>query len=428
MEDDYDPNIEEEVFLLNDDPTEEEILDADFIVENISDNSDFSDKDLPIPNVNPDALTMEDETEIKYDNLLGDSAENTKFRIRNKSLHLTYPVHINPHEIISFINTMKNNMLMEYSIVQETSIDGHQHTHAFLVFADPFITKSPTKFDINNVHPNIRKVTTLSHRSNIIRYHKKQGTPTSNMEEYSSLTYVEKIHACKTFREVCNKFVKAPSHIFGLREIYKYKPSEPTKSTITSDQLYHWQKEVEQYIHLESSKAIWFYDKNIRSGKTSFAKYLRHTYNAFYYSLIDTDLAVDLARNSFNDEGTDLSIVIIDVPMSKANGSGTHLYHQIEMFLDGELPPTKQNVFTTSIDIKKVFIMAKYAPDSHAVSHDKIEVNRIGKFVNNAKKTDYRVITRYILEGNSDSSPDEELVFPNVNIKKFKNKIPFNGF
>ena len=427
MAHEYDPCSEEEVFLLDDDFTEE-INDADPPLENVSDDSDFLIKDLPKPKENPDALTMDDEIEIGHDSL-GEATETSKFRIRNKSLHLTYPLHINPYEILMFINTMdKAPNLMEYSIVQETSTNGHAHTHAFLVFADSFITKSSSKFDINNVHPNIRKVTTSRHRSNIIRYHKKQGSPTTNMDDFSSLTYVERIHACKTFKEVCNKFVKAPSHIFGLREIYKYKPSEPTKSIITSDQLYHWQKEVEQYIQFESSKAIWFYDKDMRSGKTSFAKYLRHTYKAFYYSLIDTDLAIDLARNSFNDEGTDLSIIIIDVPKSKTNGSGTQLYQQIEIFLDGELPATKQNVFTTSIDIKKVIIMAKYAPDALAVSHDKIEVNRIGKFKNSSGNTDYRVTTRYTLEGEADSSPEEELVFPNVHTKKLKNKIPFNGY
>mgnify|MGYP003462254321 FL=1 len=72
--------------------------------------------------------------------------------------------------------------------------------------------------------------------------------------------------------------------------------------------------------------------------------------------------------------------------------------------------------------------MAKYAPDALAVSHDKIEVNRIGKFKNSSGNTDYRVTTRYTLEGEADSSPEEELVFPNVHTKKLKNKIPFNGY
>lgn len=422
-------STEEEVFPKNNDLDSDEEKDTALVNadESSEDPETFGEK-LPKPERDPDALTKEDIEEMAYD-CLGESMEKPIFRLRNKSLHLTYPQHIKPHDILNFINTMKKSAdLVEYSIVQETSTSGHQHTHALLIFSAPFITKSPTKFDIGDIHPHIRKVTTTRHKSNIIRYHKKQGDPTSNMDVFSNLTYVEKIYACKTFREVCNKFVKAPSHIFGLKEIYKYKPASRAPSILTSEQLYHWQKEVEQYIQMESSKALWFYDKNIRSGKTAFAKYLRDKYNAFYYSIVDTDLAIDLARNSYNDEETDLSIVIIDVPKSKASGAGTHLYQQIEYFLDGELPPTKQNVFTTTIEVKKVIIMSKYAPDIYSVSHDKIEVNRIGSF-NNEGKTDYRVITKYVLEGEADSSPDEEeLVFPNVNVKKLKNRLHLNVY
>lgn len=148
-------------------------------------------------------------------NLGGDPNGSKGFRFCGKSIHATYPGHLQP-ELVKAV-AEKYGSLDGYSIVQETGSTGHKHTHAFFQWESPVESKNQRFLDITLpdavvVHPNLKKVTTNEHRDRIYRYHQKTNPQVSlvkNIEKWCAKTKAKRPHeltdviwACKTVREL----------------------------------------------------------------------------------------------------------------------------------------------------------------------------------------------------------------------------------
>jgi hypothetical protein len=150
------------------------------------------------------------------------------FRIQHTRLHLTYKTHIKPEEYMKWLETLLSNTnIVHYSIVNETSNDGYEHTHVLFETDKKIMTRDPRKFDYTEIHPNIKLVTTIAHWKNIVKYHHKQGTPMSNvthLPDEKKENVVEEIWSHSSVQDALIHTVKSIKQVGGTIAAFDMKP------------------------------------------------------------------------------------------------------------------------------------------------------------------------------------------------------------
>jgi Geminivirus Rep catalytic domain. len=214
---------------------EETLFTYNMAAANIADLDDFS-EDEPIdltgaPEDLPDGHALDAAVADNHDNPgdeLGDLGGNPHgskgFSFDGKSIHATYPGHLQPELVKA--TAEKYGTLDAYSIVQETGSTGHLHTHAFFQWDTAVRTKNQRFLDVpaqsdsvdasglvrRLVHPNLKKVVTNAHRERIFKYHQKTNPQVSlvkNLEKWTAKVSPKRPHeltdviwACKTVRDL----------------------------------------------------------------------------------------------------------------------------------------------------------------------------------------------------------------------------------
>jgi hypothetical protein len=356
---------------------------------------------------------------------------DTKFKLNNKKLHLTYPDHINPKELLGFLNKLKkNNRVINYSIVNEIGKSGHKHTHALVEYQIAFTSALARVFDYEGLHPEIKKVSEKLHWENTVKYHTKECVPFTNIKNIKS--EIEKIDKenkelkCKCcsmkdnkLKGLCENCLEedAKKQDFGVNDIWQYDSVSEALMAKASDlnirKISHivaamklkpktygpepkviwrpWQEELYNEIKPKCTNdrsIIWYYDELGSSGKTVFAKHM----TMYHKALISTHanayhIATTLQKKI--EEGNPVNIVIINLSRQQSDHS---IYQGLEMLKDGMVTSQKYVGETMIFDSPHVIVFSNFLPNKDHCSLDRWDIRTLSDDKQTVKR---RVFTEF---------------------------------
>jgi hypothetical protein len=346
------------------------------------------------------STTIEDPEEIKR---IEDSFNDIKeiaeknFRIQNTRFHLTYKTHIDIDTWVKWAQTDRNSVadngqfgiglqLDGYSIVHETGNTGYQHTHILIQNKKIFQSKKPSIFDFKiadgfMIHPNIKKVTTNEHMINILKYHKKQGTPVifGNFNNLESI--VEKVWGCETPQQLLKTLCTNARDASSLLAIYEHKPIvRPPPPEI---EWHPWQKTIlDKMGNKPNERNInWVWDPIGNTGKTFFSKYVgMYVENAHSYCVSNGRDISTIIKNTI-ERNEKIRCVTFNFSRSKKLDKST--YETLEQIKDGMMTAQKYNGGTIYFDSPHLYVFANFLPNIVHCSLDRWKIRAIAgnKFV-----------------------------------------------
>jgi hypothetical protein len=337
----------------------------------------------------------------------------SKFRLKNKKIHLTYESHIEPEKLIKWCEEKTKIKIVKYSIVHETGDTGYKHTHFLVEFSDAISTLKCNYFDYNKIHPNITKVSGLEHWDNTVKYHKKQGVPFTNItyiEEENKIIkpkikneckgcskkQCEKGTACKeclkeyektreygaeemwnkyssvseAIQDRCVKNVRSASSIITVMKLkpIDYGP-EPKVEWLP------WQQQLINEISNEPDDRTitWVYTLGGCFGKTSFSKHLFMWYDVFLATHANAYHIGTTIVNRMK-EGREIKTVLINLSKSQ---DVSDVYQGLEMIKDGLITSKKFNGETIVFNPPHVIVFANLPPDTEKLSIDRWDIRTI---------------------------------------------------
>lgn len=301
--------------------------------------------------------------------------DDGNFRIQNRQVHLTYAGHINPNDYLAWFSP--KFPLELYSIVHETGATNYPHTHILIRFTKTFQSRNSRIFDYNNIHPNIRKVTTDLHWRNTVKYHSKQGTPFTNIPpiiDTVDIPPAQQVWSNDTLQDALLNTCTKLSQAGGVIALWDSKPSDyGVEPDVTWKP---WQRDLYNEITTpctDSRKVIWYYDPIGNSGKTFFAKHMHMYHNAFVTTKANAyHVATALQRELFS--GNKVLIVIFNFTRQTENHK---VYQCIESLKDGLITSEKYRGTTLCFPSPHVVVFANYLPDTSQMSSDRWDVRTI---------------------------------------------------
>lgn len=327
--------------------------------------------------IKPEILTREQE----LDQLGADATSSGKFRLQNKTIHLTYPCHVNEEALKTFIEEKAKQKLAKWSIVNETGSTGHEHSHALLRFNNMLTTQNVRFFDFNGAHPNIKKVTTQVHYARTVKYHLKQGKPFTNIapdetvdSDKKEAPSPEQIWKYENVQEMLTELydkvpgARAGVFIHGLRP--KATRAEPDVEWRP------WQKQLlDELDEKPDDRTIkWYWDPNGNSGKSYLTKYAAEFKGAFVTTRANAYHLATMVQE-FLEEGQK---PIMTVFFNFTRQCEEHkVYQAIEQLKDGMITSEKYKGKTMIFPSPHVVVMANYLPMMEMCSLDRWNIRRL---------------------------------------------------
>lgn len=308
-----------------------------------------------------------------------------RFRLQNKTVHLTYPSHIADVEAFkTFIETVTKKSLKQWSIVNETGQTNHQHCHALLDFDSMFSTTNCRIFDYMDEHPNIKKVTSKIHVINIARYHTKQGIPNTNMDLRAMAA--EKISGPKApspqeiwaHKKPTDMIVALYPRVPGVRAgvfVHGMRPRDRgSEPAITWRP---WQRILLEELNQEPDDRTitWYWDPKGNTGKTYITKFLTQHRGAFVVTRANAYHLATILQQFIEENGEDAVATVI---FNFARQCEEHkVYQAIEQLKDGLITSEKFKGKTMCFKSPHVVVMANYLPMFEACSLDRWKIRMI---------------------------------------------------
>lgn len=293
--------------------------------------------------------------------------KSSKFRLNCRTLILTYKDHIEAKNFDKFKG--------HHKVWHEVGETGYKHTHALFYSRKAYDTKNVNYFDIDEIHPNIKKILTKTHWLNCINYDKatkKQGSKFTTVKD--TLTGNEytwngeardAIQAHKRWRDVVNdssleEIVK--KHLHWAKECFNCKPRFNMLGDINKLVLKDWQKDVLNQLENQNDRQIiWVYDKIGGKGKSWLTDYLLDNFDSIMFN---SGRISDMAQAFDNEE-----MVIFDLPRS-ADIDFTP-YRAMEMFKDGRIFSPKYGSCMKRFKKCKVIVFSNEMPDQDRLTSDR---------------------------------------------------------
>lgn len=305
-----------------------------------------------------------------------------KFRLQCRTVMLTYKSHIPAGKFETFKGVHK--------IWHEIGDTGYKHTHALLYYRKKFDTKSEKYFDIEDIHPNIKKVLTKIHWDNCKNYDladKKKGskftivkdTLTGNEQMWKGETR-ETIQSHTRWRDVINDTSIEESvqkHLQWAKECFKCKTKfnalgDPSKLTLRK-----WQKNImSKLLSQNDREIIWVCDRDGAKGKSWLTDYILDNYDSIMFN---SGKVADMAKAFDNEE-----IVVFDLPKS-ADAEFTP-YRAMEMFKDGRIFSPKYDSGMKRFKKCKVIVFSNEMPNQKKLIEDRWNIIDISKKVESGQK------------------------------------------
>ena len=318
--------------------------------------------------------SIEQPKELPFRDL--DVTPDKAFRIYNQRLFLTYKTHIPRDRIKSFFSQKSPS---ELEIAHETGDEHHSypHTHVYIDFGKRFQSFNPRIFDIDGIHPHIKKVINHKHVENIYRYLCKEDT--NNVHLLSKITQrkslAEKVWECDTKIDALKKHVSKPSDVIGISVLHDNKPYQPKEMDIT---FHEWQQYLERELLIppDDRRVIWYVDTIGNVGKSFYCRYRAMARSDVVLTNFDPRHVATLLKNAINQGKWSGNVVFGDIPRSSSTDS-TEIYQSIEMIKNGMITSTKYQSETVFFNPPHVVIFANSPPDFSQLSYDRWDVRDI---------------------------------------------------
>lgn len=136
---------------------------------------------------------------------------------------------------------------------------------------------------------------------------------------------------------------------------------------------YDWQVQINNYVLTEPDDRtiIWIYSREGRMGKSTFCKYLAHTYNAV---ICGKGNYSDIMNIMFNANMDKTNLVVFDLPRNNGNKIS---YSALESIKNGLICNTKYETGNKLFDPPHIIIFANQEPEWDSMSTDRFKVLRV---------------------------------------------------
>ncbi len=139
---------------------------------------------------------------------------------------------------------------------------------------------------------------------------------------------------------------------------------------LKKEDFYGWQIQIDWYLSYEPDDRTiyWVYSTNGGMGKSTFCKYLAHTYNAV---ICGKGNYSDIINIMFNANLDDTNIVVFDLPRNNGNKVS---YSALEAIKNGMICNTKYETGNKLFNPPHILIFANAEPEYEAMSDDRFKV------------------------------------------------------
>lgn len=157
------------------------------------------------------------------------SKDDSKFRLNNKRVMVTYRTHIDK-ETLRLMFESKGQKLLFFRCAHETadSANPYEHTHAVVDFEKALQSCNCRVFDVGDIHPNIKTIKNNVHFTNCKKYLAKEDPANEDLKDCKTKEQEDKdkvldIWGCKTASDALLQFgnTKNASQVLA---IYNSRP------------------------------------------------------------------------------------------------------------------------------------------------------------------------------------------------------------
>lgn len=280
------------------------------------------------------------------------NSTKTKFKLHQKKIFLTYSAKIHKQDLINHID-FEIGTLKEFCVCWETytDLDANDelryHTHVLLHFTKQPCITCANKFDYLNIHPNIRRINTLGHYTNCVKYcYKEDESPFTNIELVKHNTInnqdiINIIKEQKSFLDVLQHkdlINICKGSLNWMKEIYNHTRQRAIpKSILTIDTLYKYQLKLFNLLQNtpKPREIFWCWSAKPNVGKTEFIKFLQNN----HFSVIFGTSKLDDLYFKYNNE----DIIVFNISFAKSkilegdlipdeDGEYHHIPHLLSVF------------------------------------------------------------------------------------------------
>lgn len=159
---------------------------------------------------------------------------------------------------------------------------------------------------------------------------------------------------------------------------FNFEKEIPIKCDLKYENLYDWQKSIEDLFHTEPDGRTvnWYYDTIGGKGKSSFCRYMVLKYTFDKCLVIQGGKLADIMNIIFNTKLNNFKMMIIDIPRNNKNNVS---YSAIECILNGMITNTKFETGVKIFNPPHVVIFSNMYPDTSNLSLDRWKITNIRK-------------------------------------------------
>lgn len=306
----------------------------------------------------------------------GRQMEEDGFRLRAKTFLLTYPTHIHRGDLLQHIRKKEGCELVYVAIGQEVGKTGHEHTHVFVHRSKNGDSKNSRKWDVEDVHPNVRAPNSETHKARQMNYVFKQDADVlewGDKPEFGSDAWETIIHRIQTATS-WNSLIQDPTlastvsqKLNWVKEVWNARPQ---KSLLAELEWWPGPLQAEQEKWLASIEAqtrrqvCWVIDTIGGLGKSDFGIWLAEQWHGGEVFLMDGGSVAD-QMHAYQGQ----ALCVIDIP--RDTDEKMFPYRIIENFKRGWASSTKYNSHVKRYKPAKVIVFSNTYPQSRKLSRDR---------------------------------------------------------
>lgn len=295
--------------------------------------------------------------------------EEPKFRLQNKRIFMKYNDHLDKEEFPKWFSDKVKGNIKFLRIAHETGETGYKHSHVLVEFKKAFQTTNQRFFDLENNHPNIKKVLDENHWNNCIEYLWKEDKDNIDLMPKGNIADIiwEKDNLQDALR-MCKKVSDAT----GIKTIFnaKKKVLPPLQGRLKP-----WQQEALDYCfgQVNDRTIRVYYDREGNKGKTWFVKYMISNYPEkclFFTAINYRDTAFALKKAV--DNGWEGDTILIN--LSRDYQERDSIYGIMESMKDGLITSNKYESDSFRIQDVHVILMVNFEVNLGACSKDRWDI------------------------------------------------------
>lgn len=366
--------------------------------------------------------------------------KNKKFTIASRRFLLTYKTHLKKNIAEDFFKS--RGRVKEFHICHENGDKNNPylHSHVYVDYYKRIQSKNCRVFDINEIHPNIKKVISASHIENCYKYLMKEDKECAYLKDKCKSFNVDTIIECKTQREAIDKATSAGdavqrAKLWEISQVYTVENS--WDSTSEDFEYWPWQQQFINHIRVKPIRkhlTIWIWDQPGQGGKNTLVDKLckeEGNKHAQLTSLGDSR-DISLVMKGYIKAGWKGKVLHINLSRSDNSVWTDSSYVTLEQLSDGKMTSVKYEGCNLKWGRGHTIVYSNYPPDVSRLSLDRWVIKKIVGKGENSKLIDIDPRSLMKKDNNNPISPNNKttrkLLSPKLNIIKKVKDIKINEF